>query len=469
MQKERFSRRPIALVAEASAEEIAAFRQVCAAESYPIAPEHESGYLRVLLTGSRMAEAARRRTRELGGIFTLLVSHDESVLHDRELLEHCANILVAPFDTELLASTVRSLGEDTRLDPGSYENIIGRSPQIQELLRVMSILSQYDAPVLIRGETGTGKELIARGIHYSSTRCDRAFVPVNCAALNDELLIAELFGYEKGAFTDAKRAHRGLVEQAAGGALFLDELDSLSPRAQAALLRFLQEQEYRPLGSQSVLKSDVRIITATNKDLLSLVAEGRFREDLYYRVQMLDVFVPPLRTRVGDLDVLAEHFLERLSERYGTPPKRLHSMTRQWMSVYSWPGNVRELQNFLFRVFVLTSGSTIFVPRVKGNPIAMHGTAGQEVLAEAAESIGTCKAEMATSTGPAPRIAEDALQSFSREKIRALQQFERNYLQQVMKVAGGNVSNAARRAGKERRAFRRLLKKYGIDRQNYAE
>jgi DNA-binding NtrC family response regulator len=400
-----------------------------------------------------MIDVASRLARECKDLFSLLVSYDETILCREELLQRGESVLVAPFDTDQLLQALRALPRHEQLDPGVYTNIAGRSPQVRELLRVMFTVAQYDAPVLIKGETGTGKELVARGIHYSSARRDHPFVPVNCGALNDELLLAELFGYEKGAFTDAKRTHQGLVGQAAGGTLFLDEIDSLSPRAQAALLRFLQEQEYRPLGSNTVLKSDVRVITATNKDLPQWVSQERFREDLYYRIHLLDVCLPPLRARSGDIQVLAEHFLTQFSARHGTLPKRLHPVTLQWMLEYEWPGNIRELQNYLYRAFVLSPGATILAPQVKGDPISLHGFADGQHTDTDGDSVASA--------------AHQSLQSFNSEKLRALEQFERRYLHQVMKAADGNVSLAARRAGKERRAFRRLLQKHGIDRHSY--
>ena len=454
--KKKGDGRSVAFVADASEGEIEAFREVCDLCSYRVvaAPETGDGIAVLLIGAGKAGVASVRLQQNPGVVFTLLVSYDASVLRARQLLERCENILVAPFGPADLSQTLQTVCAGVGVDPGMYANIAGRSPQLYELLRVMSILAKYDAPVLIKGETGTGKELVARGIHYSGARRDQPFVPVNCAALNDELLLAELFGYEKGAFTDAKRAHRGLVGQAAGGVLFLDEVDSLSPRGQASLLRFLQEQEYRPVGSNSVVKSDVRVITATNKDLAKLVAQGAFREDLYYRVHLLDVLVPPLRARSGDIDVLAEHFLLLYSERHGVPLKSLHPVTRHWMLEYSWPGNIRELQNYLYRIFVLSRGPTILVPQVKGDPISMYGDAVANPTADAGTSVAA---------------VGDPLPSFNCEKLRVLEQFEHNYLHRVMQESKGNISLAARHAGKERRAFRRLLRKHGIERRSYGD
>lgn len=442
------STRSILLYTEASEAELRAFEHVCARASCDVVRQSPSvnaeaaeHYLRVLLIGSGMATRASRRIDSSAPTFALLVTHDPAALDGEKLLQHCANVLVAPYDEAALAESLETLFGET-LPPEVGANIIGESPQVRELLRVMARVARYDAPVLIKGETGTGKELVARGIHYTSSRSAQPFVPVNCGALNDELLLAELFGYEKGAFTDAKRNHRGLVAQAAGGVLFLDELDSLSPKGQAALLRFLQEQEYRPLGSESLYKGDVRVIAATNKDLEVQVARGEFREDLYYRVHLLDVELPPLRARTGDVHVLAEHFLAELSRRYSTPPKRLHASTLRWMTAYAWPGNVRELQNYLYRLFVLSPGPIIYVPSMKGNPVPLVGVS--------AAAAGT-----------------ERLSAFSDEKARVLAEFERTYLDRVMAATKGNISLAARRAGKERRAFRRLLKKHGIERRRY--
>ncbi len=443
----------IQLVACATEAEAHAVKKVCFDGSYSVicsmVPADVSNAMgtsaRILLVGSgKAADTAHALSKCDSFSIDLLIAHDERVLEREDLLKRCANVLFAPYDDETLLRHVSELFANRDIEPEIYANIIGRSPQIRRMRRVMQTIAAYDAPVLIKGETGTGKELVARGIHYTSARRDMPFVPVNCGALSDDLLLAELFGYEKGAFTDAKRSHRGLVAQAKGGVLFLDEVDCLSPKGQAALLRFLQEQEYRPLGSETPQRADVRVITATNKDIDALVAQQRFREDLYYRIHLLDVHLPPLRGRSGDITVLAEHVLNQLSKRHGTPPKRLHALTLRWMNEYAWPGNVRELENYLFRIFVLSKNPVICVPRVKGDPVTVM------------DSAPAIKDESANPALP-----------FRDEKMRALRVFEKSYLQRVMQAAGGNISLAARRAGKERQAFRRLLKKHGIARETY--
>lgn len=370
----------------------------------------------------------------------LLIALDQTVLQHAALLSHCLQLLLAPFDQTALERQLESLSGPPAVDPIQEAlletNIIGHSSPMQALRRQIPMVASYDAPVAILGETGTGKELVARAVHYCSQRKDMPFVPINCAALNDELLLAELFGHERGAFTDARQARRGLVAQAQGGTLFLDEVDSLSPRAQGALLRFLQDSEYRPVGGEHLLKADVRIVSATNRDFRGWVDDGNFREDLYYRLNVVDLRVPALRDRAGDLELLSAHFLERLAHQYKEAPKRLHPLTQAWMDSYHWPGNVRELENHLHRCHVMSHGSTILAPSLCAAPVAMVSN-------------------------------EIPLGDFQQEKAKAVGRFERDYLQRVLEIVGGNVSEAARRAGKERRAFTRLLDKHKIDRQRF--
>ena len=403
---------------------------------------------RILYVAAKDLKAVEQQVASASLMFDLVVCTSEQVLSYTGLLSHCAAVLVGPDDSETLADAITGTVVESEQAPGLSTltlNFIGESEPVNALMKVIDRVAQYDAPVLISGETGTGKELIARGIHYESMRRDYPFVPVNCGALNDELLLSELFGYEQGAFTDAKHQHAGLVAQASDGSLFLDEVDSLSLKAQTALLRFLQDQEYRPLGSEKVLRSNVRIICATNRELSTLVDRGEFREDLYYRLRILDVALPALRERREDIPLLIDFFQDAVSRKYGEPKKQLHPLTERWMvNEYSWPGNVRELENYLHRIFILSEGNTIYVPEVMGHPLNIK-VSGRSKRAQTKVDLG----------------------KFQDEKAFCINQFERDYLSNLMSFSDGNVSRAARIAGKERRALGRLLKKHGIDSSNY--
>ena len=223
-------------------------------------------------------------------------------------------------------------------------NLIGCSPAFAEAIELIRHIAETDAPVLLEGETGTGKEVAARAIHYSGRRQDRAFVAVNCGALPEHLIENELFGHARGAYTDARAPQTGLVALADGGTLFLDEVESLCPRGQVALLRFLQDLRYRPLGAQREEHANVRIIAATNVSLWEMVLARQFRSDLYYRLQILFLRLPPLRERTGDPGVLASHFVNVFGARYGWPPRRLAWESIAALDRYHWPGNVRELE-----------------------------------------------------------------------------------------------------------------------------
>ncbi|HEU5283230.1 MAG TPA: sigma-54 dependent transcriptional regulator, partial [Burkholderiales bacterium] len=241
-------------------------------------------------------------------------------------------------------------------------NLIGRSAAFQDTVRLIQRIALTDAPVLIEGETGTGKEVAARAIHYSGSRRDRPFVPVNCGAIPENLIENELFGHVRGAYTDAREPQPGLIALANGGTLFLDEVETLCPKGQVALLRFLQDLNYRPLGSRREESADVRVIAATNIDLAELVHAKQFRMDLYYRLQILFLRLPPLRERAGDAGLLAEHFVRAFGVRYGGAAARFSPDSLSLLDRYAWPGNVRELENLVHRAFLLTGGEVISIP-----------------------------------------------------------------------------------------------------------
>lgn len=319
-------------------------------------------------------------------------------------------------------------------DKGQCSELLGASPAFMATLAQLRRIATSDAPLLIEGETGSGKELVARAVHYRGTRRAGPFVAVNCGALPDLLVEAELFGHERGAFTDAKMARRGLVAQANEGTLFLDEVDALSTKAQVTLLRFLQDQHFRPVGSVQELRTDVRVIAATNQPLSAMAQDGCFRCDLLYRLKILHLVLPPLRERMGDAELLARQFVGTLCEKYKLPSKQFDAATLAWVRRYAWPGNVRELENWVHRELLMADGPMICAP------------------------LSVCIGEECT--------AGKTLSTFQQAKAEVLHAFERDYALQAMRQSGGNVTQAARLAGKERRAFGKLVKKHGIDPKN---
>ncbi|MCE3253361.1 MAG: mopR [Cellvibrio sp.] len=333
-------------------------------------------------------------------------------------------------------------------------NLIGKSSQFVENIQLIKKMSACHAAVLIQGETGTGKENAARAIHYLSKRREQSFVPVNCAAIPDNLVESELFGHEKGAFTDAKQTQAGLVALADGGTLFLDEIDSLTPKAQAALLRFLQTLEYRALGAKQTRRADVRILAATNADLKNLVANKQFREDLYFRLNVLNLTMPPLRKRLDDIVLIADNILHRFALEYQAAPKRLGRQGLDYLMQHAWPGNIRELENCLLRAFLLSPGETLEFVEVQET----DSTWQTRDLDKLSEEFAPAITHGITQTPPL---------SFQDAKAIAINEFEANYLRKVMLIAQGNVSVAARLAGKERRSLGKLLQKYAIDKAQF--
>ncbi len=288
--------------------------------------------------------------------------------------------------------------------------------------------------MLISGETGTGKELCARAIHYLSRRSGKAFIAVNCGAIPVELLENELFGHAKGAFTGAGSSQDGLIREADGGTLFLDEIDSLPLAAQVKLLRFLQDKEYKMLGSTKICRADARIITATNIDLENAAREGKFRSDLFYRLNVVPIALPPLRGRTEDIPLLARHFLKKYAFEY---EKNVFDFTAEAIRIlllHNWPGNVRELENVVERAVIF---------------------AGQKDIQ--CDEIGLSRSEPLPECDP----------SFKRAKAIAIEQFETKYIRGLLLASRGNISKAARAAEKNRRAFWQLIRRYKIDVKNF--
>lgn len=322
--------------------------------------------------------------------------------------------------------------------------MLGQSQAIRSVRAQLQRYASCDVQVLIEGETGTGKELAAREIHYASARRERPFVPVNCGAIPDSLIENELFGHDRGAFTDARGAQPGLIDHARGGTLFLDEVDTLSSKGQVTLLRFLQDNEYRPVGGGAARISDARIIAASNVSLKLQVAAGCFRRDLQYRLHALYVQLPPLRERAGDVALLAEHFVDAVARRLHGPPKCWSAEALRALAAHAWPGNVRELDNVTLRAYMGTEGAVIGLAELVA---AESAFAGPALVAK----IGTNHAGI----------------SFSAAKTHAIVRFEYDYLTQLMQQASGNISAAARLSGTERRQLGKLLRKHGIETKSF--
>lgn len=308
---------------------------------------------------------------------------------------------------------------------------IGSAPVFIETLKKIPRVAACDATVLLTGDTGTGKEMCARAIHYLSSRSEKPLIPINCGSIPADLFENELFGHETGAYTDARRARRGLVAEAEGGTLFLDEVDALSLTSQIKLLRFLQDRQYRPLGASYYRRADVRILAASNQDLAQKVQEGAVREDLYYRLKVVSLSLPPLRDRQQDIIPLAMHFLETSAAEYGRSVRRFSPEATQKLLSYVWPGNVRELENMVRQAVVLADG-----PVIREHELHL------------------------ASDVPAPGLP--AFEPLKVAKSRVIETFERNYLRNILSACNGNISQAAREAKKNRRVFFSLLKKYGL-------
>lgn len=353
-----------------------------------------------------------------------------------------ADFLIPPLrESEVLIRLQRLLNqvsqerttEKTLTEKFGLQQLIGQSSAFLSEVSKIPVLAKSDISVMISGETGTGKEVVARAIHYLSPRAGKPFVPVNCGAIPVDLLENELFGHERGAFTGAAGSRGGLIQEAEEGTLFLDEVNCLPLMAQVKLLRFLQNKEYRPLGSTKSLTADVRIFAASNANLEAAVADGTLRQDLYYRLNVVPIVLPPLRARSNDIILLARHFLAHYSAKLNSPAVAFSPEAERKLLLYSWPGNVRELEHVIERVVVLCTTKI-----VEQEHIILSGENNQLV-------------EL----------------SFQEMKAKVISQFESNYIQNLLTAYKGNVSRAAQAAQKERRTFWELMRKHKIDVQKF--
>ena len=328
----------------------------------------------------------------------------------------------------------RLLDENTHLrqelkERYDFSNLVGTSGPMRQVYEQVVQVARTNTTVMLRGESGTGKELIAHAIHYNSSRSKKPFIKVSCAALPQDLIESELFGYEKGAFTGAQAVKKGRFELAEGGTLFLDEVGELNVATQIKLLRVLQEREFERLGSTETIRANIRLVAATNKDLEKAIATGEFREDLYYRLNVFAIYVPPLRERKADITLLADHFVEKFAHEHGKKVKRISTPAIDMLASYHWPGNVRELANAVERAVVVCEGQVLHAHHL---PPTL----------QTAEASGTVQT---TSLG---------------ESIEA---FEKDALRDALKSARGNRAKAARLLSTTERIFNYRVRKYGID------
>jgi len=351
-------------------------------------------------------------------------------------------LLLPPFDPSHVLPRLRNC-----LDSWPYEDIrvdrlkeklgirgfIGKSPAFLAEIAKIPLIARCDATILISGETGTGKEVCARAIHHLGSRSNMPFVPLNCGAIPGDLVENELFGHEQGAFTGATAPSLGLVQEAEGGTLFLDEIDSLPLGAQVKLLRFLQDGEFRRVGSRKTCNADVRVIAAGNGHFDRLIAQGKLRLDLYYRLITLRLSLPPLRARSGDISLLANHFLHKFAGQFNNPTPRLSLEALHHLISYDWPGNVRELEHVIKHAILMAETLTLEPKHLELPWISTNG-------------------------------ANKSFQELKRESIR---QFERRFLTEYLCAFDGNVSQAAQGAKKNRRAFFELMRKHHIERTSF--
>jgi len=303
----------------------------------------------------------------------------------------------------------------------SFEGLIGESSEMKKVFELIKIVAPQDTTVMIRGESGTGKELIARAIHMNSPRKYYPIIPVNCGAFTETLLESELFGHEKGAFTGAQYRRKGKIEMANGGTLFLDEVGSVSPKMQVELLRVLESKQFTRVGGSEIVKVDFRLISATNENLEKLVEEGRFREDLYYRLNVFTIYIPPLRERRSDIPILANHFVQKFARQMNKPILKISDEAMEILLNHSWPGNVRELENAIERAMVVGNP-----PEIKPSDLPFH-----------IEKVNSYESD-------------------------SLEEIEKNHIQRVLKKYDWNISKAATALNIDRVTLYNKIKKYGL-------
>jgi DNA-binding NtrC family response regulator len=397
------------------------------------------------LSGMDVLRFARKQRPEC--VVVMITAHGSEKIAVEAMKSGAEDYVPKPFDNDEIRLVVQRALDRTRLERENrmlldqvqrqfgFENVIGSGAGMQRVFQTIQKVAETDLTVLIRGESGTGKELVAQAIHGRSPRKNRPFVPVNCAAISRELVESELFGHEKGAFTGADARRQGRFEAADGGTIFLDEIGDMAPETQAKVLRVLQERSFERVGGTRPLQVDVRVLAATHRNLEEEVARQRFREDLYYRLKVVEIELPPLRERREDIPALAQRFLESVTGRLGLEKRQLSEAALAQLAKHGWPGNVRELRNVIEQAAVLASGALIDAEDLN------LGVAGG---ARAAVDAG-----------------EDGL-SFGDAKRRAVESFEREFLLRALRSTGGNISRAAESVGMVRQSLQQKIRELGL-------
>ncbi len=444
--------------------------EVLERESYDVVPAlsadealskvNEGGPFDAVLTDLRMPGKSgldllrTLRERDPAALVLVLTAFGDAGAAGEAIRAGAYDFISKPYDIAALRETLaRSLGRrrlagsrrgrsdahDGAGDGHSPDSaLVGHSPAIIEVMKTLARVAPSQATVLVLGETGTGKELVARTIHQFSERADRRFVAVNCSALAEGLLESELFGHVRGAFTGAGNSRPGLFREADRGTLFLDEIGDISPALQARLLRALQEHEIVPVGSETPVRVDVRVLAATHRDLPELVRQGRFREDLYYRLNVVTITLPPLRARPQDIPLLIDHFLRELGERHGRGPVAVDPEAQRRLLTYDWPGNIRELQNVLERAMLLAEQDVI----------------GPEHLpADLRPARAAAAAPAAPGEAPAPA------------PLRSLDEVDREHVLRVLRAMRGNRDETSRVLGISRRTLSRMILRWNLPRR----
>jgi DNA-binding NtrC family response regulator len=336
-----------------------------------------------------------------------------------------------------------------------FQGVIGRSVAMREVFAILAKVAPSELTCLIEGQTGTGKERIARAIHDASRRRNKPYVVLDCSAIPRDLMESYVFGHEKGAFTGAHAQQKGAFEQAEGGTLFLDEIGELDLSLQPKLLRVLENREFKRVGGTRTIRSDCRVVAATNRDLRQMVNEGSFREDLYFRLSVIQIHLPPLSQRRDDITLLVEHFIDDLAERRPDMQRaRFTADAREALMAHEWPGNVRELKNVIVRAASLCSGST-----VERSDLQLRG---HQSMSSGAMSVGASRAPQHVEDSDLVGLEIDLSREYKDVKETLLDQFEHVYLERIYRINDGNISQSARKAGITRYHMRELLKKHDL-------